>query len=119
MVSRSVSELGHPSRDGDPRGARQDTQSRWMLAWGKSTMRAFAGATATSGYTRKRESAHIKNTARLFASQMSKFLDAPPLSARRRQYCGNHVHTLQSVTNWSTLRFETRESGKARISVGF
>jgi hypothetical protein len=50
VVSRSVSELGHPSRDGDPRGARQDTQSRWMLAWGKSTMRAFAGATATSGY---------------------------------------------------------------------
>src|ERR1700674_2794985 len=46
-------------------------RSRWMLAWGKSTMRAFAGATATSGDTRKRESAHIKDTARLFASQMS------------------------------------------------
>src|SRR5437762_2777106 len=33
---------------GDPRGARQDTQSRWMLAWSKFTTPAFAGAIATS-----------------------------------------------------------------------
>jgi hypothetical protein len=42
-----------------------------MLAWGSSAMRAFARATATSGYTWKRESAHIKDIAPLFERQMS------------------------------------------------
>jgi hypothetical protein len=48
------------TRHGDLRGARQDTQSRWMLAWGKSTMRA-AGATATSGAFEEAETSFVTN----------------------------------------------------------
>jgi len=39
-----------------------------MLAWGKPIMRAFAGATATSGYTRD---PNFEDAVPLFASQMS------------------------------------------------
>ena len=53
-------------------------------------MSAFAGATATSGYTRKRIS---KKTTRSFAPNVTS-----PLSAVEGDMSGSHVHTLQSVT---------------------
>ncbi len=62
-------------------------------------MRAFAGATATSGYTRKRESAHIKDTSRPPASQMR-----PPLSPSRkatgRESCPHFAKCDQLVQRW-------------------
>jgi len=77
-----------------------------MLAQGKSTMRAFAGATATSGYAQKREQQPAKQQP---AQQMTFRLCANALG---RDPFGDYLKRSTSGGTTVTLHFNKLKSPK-------